>query len=198
MEEPPIEVIENFLEMVMVPSSRMNMLASPDLADDSSFGGNIVTRNVAAITCALRAINGLPIQLGKQNVRDRMQHGFGSAFQQVRNSYVQLPLPQADGVVDGDEGIEPGINDRRGSARTKIPISCLEYFGKLWRHLGGRVAQLSVRKAILLFLLVLHIILDLDERFAAIFRTGVDRVQSIGQQKFVLAGFFRIRIRRTL
>src|ERR1700694_4152229 len=160
--------------MVMVPSSRMNMLASPNLADDSSFGGNIVTGNVAAITCALRAIDGLPIKLRKQNVRDRMQHGLGSAFQQVRNSYVQIPLTQANGVVDGDEGIKPGIKDRRGSARTKIPISCLEYFGKLWRHLEGRLAQLSLPDAALLFLLVLHIILDLDERFAVIFRTGVD------------------------
>ena len=181
MEEPPIEVIEKFLEVVMVPASRMNMLASPDLAYDSSFGGNIVTGNVAAITCALRAINGLPIELRKQNVRDRMQHGFGSAFQQVRNSYVQLPLPQANRVVDGDEGIEPRINDRRGSARTKIPISCLENLGKLWRHLEGRLAQLSFPDAALLFLLVLHVILDLGERFAVIFRTGVDRVQGIGQ-----------------
>ena len=181
MKEPPVEVIENFLEMVMVPSSRMNMLASPDLADDSSFGGNIVTGNVAAITCALRAINGLPIQLRKQDVRDRMQHGLGSAFQQVRNSYVQIPLPQANGVVDGYEGIEPGINDRRGSAGTKIPISCLEYFGKLWRHLEGRLAQLSLLERVLLFLLVLHILLHLGERFAVIFRTGIDRVEGISQ-----------------
>ena len=56
--------------------------------------------DVAAVTCAEHAVDGLSVELGEENMRDGMEHRFGRAFEQVRDTSVQFSLAQADGVVD--------------------------------------------------------------------------------------------------
>src|SRR5258708_9949415 len=127
--------------MVVMADGGVDMVAWGQLADEARFGGNVVAGNIAAITGAVRALDRLAIKLGEQDVSDRMQHGFGSAFEQVGKADVELSLAQADGVIDGDESIETNVQGRRGRAGTEFAIGFVEDFGELWGHVEGRVAE---------------------------------------------------------
>lgn len=144
VEEAAVEVVENFFQMVVVAAGGADMLASAHLADEASFGGNVVAGDIAAITGAMGAIDRLTIEFGEQDVSDRMQHGFGSAFKQIREADVELSLAEADGVIDGDESIETHVHRRRGRAGAKFAIGFLKDFGELWGHVEGRVAEAAI------------------------------------------------------
>src|SRR5258708_39703222 len=118
--------------MVVMAAGGADMLASAHLADEARFGGNVVAGNIAAITGAVRALDRLAIKLGEQDVSDRMQHGFGSAFEQVGKADVELSLAQGDGVIGGDESIETNGQGRRGRAGTEFAIGFVKDCGGLW------------------------------------------------------------------
>src|SRR6266852_4086998 len=106
VEEATVEVVENFFQMIVMAAGRANVFASAHLADEPRFGGNVVAGDI------------VPITLGEQDVGDRVQHGFGSAFKQVGKADVELSLAEADSVIDGDESIETNVQRRRGRAGT--------------------------------------------------------------------------------
>src|SRR3981081_1986771 len=72
VEEAAVEVVEDFFQMVVMAAGGADMLASADLADEARFGGNVVAGDIAAITGAVGAIDGLTIKLGEQDVGDRV------------------------------------------------------------------------------------------------------------------------------
>src|SRR5260370_23599024 len=53
VEEAAVEVFEDFFEMVVMTAGGADVLASAHLADEASFGGNIVAGDIAAITGTL-------------------------------------------------------------------------------------------------------------------------------------------------
>ena len=134
VEEAEVEVVEKFFQMVVMAAGGADMLASAHLADEPRFGGNVVAGDIAAITGAVRAIDRLAIKLGEQDVGDRVQHGFLSAFEQIGEADVELSLAEADGVIDGDESIETHVHGRRGRAGTEFAIGFVKDFGELWGH----------------------------------------------------------------
>src|SRR5712692_9129254 len=144
VEEATVEVVENFFQMIVVAAGRANVFASAHLADEPRFGGNVVAGDIAAITGAVRAIDRLTIKLGEQDVGDRVQQGFGSAFKQVGKADVELSLAEADSVIDGDESIETNMHRRRRRAGTEFAIRFVKDFGKLWGHVEGRVAEAAI------------------------------------------------------
>src|SRR5258708_34921707 len=73
-----------------------------------------------------------------------MEHGLRSGFEQGGKADVELSLAQADGVIDGDESIEPQVDGRRGRAGTEFAIGFVEDFGELWGHVEGRVAEAAI------------------------------------------------------
>ena len=89
-------------------------------------------------------IDRLTIKLGEQDVSDRLQHGFGSAFEQVGKADVELSLAEADSVIDGDESIETNMHRRRGRAGTEFAIGFVKDFGELWGHVERRVAEAAI------------------------------------------------------
>src|SRR6266850_8379274 len=99
--------------------------------------------DVAAIACTQSAVHGLAVELGEENVRDGMEHGFRRAFEQVRHPHVEFALAKTDGVVDGDKGIE--ANMERWDRRTGplFAIGLLKDFCELKGHVEGRVARNS-------------------------------------------------------
>jgi len=221
VKEAAVEVVEDFFEMIVVSAGGADLLASSHLADEAGFGGHVMTGDIAAITGAVGAIDRLAIKLGEQDVSDRVEHRVGSAFEQVGEPDVKLSLAQADGVVDGDKGIETNMKRRRGRMGTKFAIGCVEDFGKLWGHVEGRLARgggqqsaLSIQHSenlrgllnadccvgLTLFLLffLLHVFFDLGGGFAMVVGAGVDGVQGVGQQEFVLAGFGGCGVRGVL
>ena len=144
VEEAAVEVVENFFQVVMVSAGGADVLASAHLADKPRFGGNVVAGDIAAITGAVDAIDRVAIELGQQDVGDRVLHRFGSAFKQIGEADVELSLAEANGVVDGDERIETNIHERhgrRGRAGAEFAISFVEDFCELGGHVEGRVAR---------------------------------------------------------
>ena len=146
VEEAAVEVVENFFQMIVMAAGGADVLASAHLADEARFGGNVVASDIAAITGAVRAIDRLTIKLGEQDVGDRAQHDFGSAFEQVGKADVELPLAEADCVVDGDESIETHVQGWRGRARTEFAIGFVKDFSELWGHVEGRVAEAAISR----------------------------------------------------
>src|ERR1700687_5634414 len=144
VEEAAVEVFEDLFQMVVVAAGGADMLAPAHLADEPRFGGNVVACDIAAITGAVGAINRLTIKLGEQDVSDRMQHGFGSAFKQIGEADVELSLAEADSVVDGDESIETKMQRGRGCAGTEFAIRFVEDFGELWGHVERMVAEAAI------------------------------------------------------
>ena len=163
MEEAAVEVVENFFQMVVVAAGGADVLASAHLADEPRFGGNVVAGDIAAITGAVGAVDRLAIELGEQDVGDRVQHGFGRAFEQVGEADVKLSLAQPDGVVDGDKRIETNVHGRRGRAGTEFAIGFVKNFGKLRGHVEGRVARGSYQ----------HVSIQLSAKLQMIFRVPV-------------------------
>ena len=125
VEKAAVKVVEDFFQMIVMAAGGADVFASTHLADEAGLGGNFVAGDVAAITGAVRAIDGLAIKLGEQDVSNRVQHGFGSAFKQVGDADVELSLAEANGVIDGDESIETNMHRRRGRAGTEFAIGFL-------------------------------------------------------------------------
>ena len=69
-----------------------------------------------------------------------MQYGAGCTFEQVRHADKKLSLAQADGVVDGDEGIEADVHRRNRRARAQFAVGLLEDFCEPGGHVESRVA----------------------------------------------------------
>ena len=208
VKEAAVEVVEDFFQMVVVAASGADVLASAHLADETRFGGNIMAGDIAAITCAVDAIDWLAIELGEQDVGNRVQDRFWSTFEQVGEADVEFSLAHADGVVDGDKRIKADVHDRRGRARTQFAIGFMKDFGELWGHVEGRLAdrplanqQLANQRIVLaLFVLffLLHVLFDLGDSFPVVVGAGVHSVEGVGQEKFVLAGFSGIGVRGVL
>ena len=143
VEEAAVDVVEDFFQMVVMAAGGVDVLASAHLADEPGFGGNVVAGDIAAITGAVDAIDRLSIELGEQDVGDRLQHGFGGAFEQIGEADVELSLAEADGVVDGDEWVEANVQGRHRRARTKCAVAGLKDFGEPRGHVERRVAEFS-------------------------------------------------------
>src|SRR5271163_2521721 len=141
VKEAAVEVVEDFVQMVVATAGGADVLASAHLADEAGFGQQIVAAYIAAIAGALRAIDGMAIKLGEQDVSDRVQYGVGRAFQQIGEADVEFSLALADGVVDGNERIEANVYGRRGRAWAEFAIGLVEDFCELGRHVEGRVAR---------------------------------------------------------
>ena len=146
VEEAAVEVVEKFFQMVVMAAGGADMLASAHLADEPRFGGNVVAGDIAAITRAVGALDRLAIELGQQDVGDRVQHGFRSAFEQIGEADVELSLAEADRVVDRDESVETNVHGRRGRAGTEFAIRFVKDFGELWGHVEGRVAEAAISR----------------------------------------------------
>ncbi len=65
----------------MVSGGGVDLFASAHLADQASFGGDVVARDIAAVTGALRAVDGLAVEFGQQDVRYGMKYRVGRAFE---------------------------------------------------------------------------------------------------------------------
>ena len=116
-EEAAVQVFENFFEMIVVAAGGVDVLASAELTDETRFGGDVVAGDVSTVGGGLRAFDRLAVELGEQDVRDRVEHPVGRGFEQVGEADVKFSLAQADGVVDGDERVEADVecgNGRNG------------------------------------------------------------------------------------
>ena len=64
VKEAAVEVVEDFLQMVVMAAGGADVLASANLTHEAGFGSDLVAANIAAITRAMSAIDWLAIELG--------------------------------------------------------------------------------------------------------------------------------------
>lgn len=146
MEESQIEVVEDFLKMVVTPTRRADVLASAHLSHEVGLSGHVVAGDIAPITGVVAAVNRLAIQLGEQNVCNRVQHRFRSAFKKIGEPDIEFSLAHADRVVDGNKRIETRVQGRCGRAGSKFAIGFAKDFGELWRHVEKRLAEAAISR----------------------------------------------------
>src|ERR1700722_7284949 len=70
VEETPIEVVEDFFQMIVLAASGADVLPTARLTPESSPRHQIVASDITAITGAVLALDRLTIKLGKQNMGD--------------------------------------------------------------------------------------------------------------------------------
>ena len=141
VEESPVEVVEDLFEMVMMPARRVDLLPPAHLPHEPRFRGEFLPADIAPVTRTLSAVDRPAVKLGQQNMSDRVQHCFGRAFEQIRESNVKFGVAQANGVVDRDKRIKADVHRRSGRARPQFGIRLKKYFGNTWGHGEGRLAR---------------------------------------------------------
>src|ERR1700684_4017186 len=144
VKEAPIEVVKNLFQMIVMAAGGVDVLASAHLPHQARFSGDIVARDVAPVTSTVDAINRLAIELGEQDVSDRMQHRFGRAFKQIGESNIEFSFPQANRVVNRNERIKTNMHGRRVCSRTHFAIGFAKDFSYARGHDVGRVARTEI------------------------------------------------------
>ena len=134
VEKSPVEIVENFLQMIMMAARRVNMFSPSQLTHEPRLRGQFMAADITPIARALCAVNRLAIEFGQQDMGNRMQHRFGRAFEQIRESNVKFGVAQANRVVDRDKRIKADVHRRGGRAGSQVGISFVEDFGKSWGH----------------------------------------------------------------
>ena len=134
VKETAVEVVEDFFQMIVVPARGVDMLAPAHLPHQARLRGKIVTRNIPPIAGAQSAVNRLAVELGEQNMRNRMQHRIGRTFEQIGKPYVKLRLAQPDRIVDRYKRIKTDVHRRSWRARTKLSVRLVKNLCQLRGH----------------------------------------------------------------
>ena len=80
--------------------------------------GNVPASKVATVPRRMSTHNLLAVELGEQNVSDRVQYVLGRPREQVRDSHQHSSLAEADGVVDIGKREELDVELGEGSSWT--------------------------------------------------------------------------------
>ena len=70
-------------DIVVAGAGHNSLIAAAYLANQVSFGGNLMAGDIFAVTDGMAAGNGLTIKLGQQDMSNGIQHRIRSAFEQV-------------------------------------------------------------------------------------------------------------------
>src|ERR1700690_972645 len=110
------------------------MLSPAHLPHQSRLRGEFVAADIAPVARALGSVNWLAVELGQQDMSNRMQYGFGCAFEKIGQPNVELRVPQANGVIDRDKRIKADAHRRRGHARPQFGVGFVEDLSKSGGH----------------------------------------------------------------
>jgi hypothetical protein len=81
---------------------------------------------VATIAVGMCAGDGLLVELGEEDVGDRVVNGFGCRLEQVGESYVETAFAETDGGVERGEAAEANVERRDGGAGAKFAVLVFE------------------------------------------------------------------------
>lgn len=116
---------------------------------------------MAAVAVRVVRSDGLPVELGEQNVRDGAMNGLRRVLQDVGEADVQTAFAQADRGVQRRKAAEPNVQRRDRSARAEFAVLLFKErsergglregwhsFSRLaWRVVGGRATYPEVALA---------------------------------------------------
>src|SRR5579859_2594828 len=94
----------------------------------------------------MSSIDGFAMELGDEDVQDRIKHGLRRAFQKIREADEDTSLAQADGVVDVGETIKTDFKFRQGSARVQVAIGLLKDLGEVGHCFNPERSEGALRR----------------------------------------------------
>src|SRR5579884_2310298 len=83
-----------------------------------------------AVARGMARINWFAIQLGDQDMEDRIKNGFRCAFQQVREADKDASLAKPYGVIDVGKAVKADLKFRHGCARAQLTIHVFKHLGE--------------------------------------------------------------------
>ena len=114
----------------MVSDRGENALPAAGLPDVFGLTGDVLGRDVAAVTVGVGGGDGLFVELGEEDVGDGVVDGVGCVLEDVGEADVEAAFAEADGGVQGGKAAEADIERRDRSAGTEFAILVLEDYDK--------------------------------------------------------------------
>src|SRR5208337_1040326 len=88
VKEADVELLEDLIQVIDDSPRRLDALAPAHLTHQMRLGADLLAAYIAAKASCLRGLYGVTINLGEQNMRNRLDNAFGRSFQQVRKPHV--------------------------------------------------------------------------------------------------------------
>ena len=125
----------------MVSDRGENALAAAGLADVFGLTGDVLGRDVAAVTVGVGGGDGLFVELGEEDVGDGVVDGVGRVLEDVGEADVEATFAEADGGVEGGEAAETDVEGWNGRAGAKVSVLLFKYRDECGGHYGLRLAR---------------------------------------------------------
>jgi len=135
MEEAPVQVLEDRLQIVVATLRRKQNFSSPFLAQEVSLSRNIFPSQISAIATCVARIDLFSVELCQKDVSDSVEHIFGCTGQKIGESDEDFALAEADRVVDVGKSEELYLKHRDGRTWTQFAICPVKDFRQLRDHL---------------------------------------------------------------
>lgn len=117
VEKMQVKIVENLLEIIDLASRRCDSLATPDLPHEMSLRTHVMAGNISAITRGMNRLDGLVIDLGQEDVGNRLENAARRAGQQVGDAHPQYAITETNRVVHVGEGIK--FDTKLGDGRSR-------------------------------------------------------------------------------
>src|SRR5271168_125545 len=132
-----VERVEYLFEVVIAPlraGVALGPASTANLLRAACDGFAVLESFIAMI---VRAVDGLLVNLGDEDMCNCAQHALRSAFEQIGKTYVQLTFTQTDGGIEGNESPEADVKGRHGCTRTQCPVLLLKNGNDVLSHQFG-------------------------------------------------------------
>jgi hypothetical protein len=126
MEEPGVERLKDFVEIVVVAGGSGEALAATGLTDVLRLPGDGFGGDMAAVAVGVSGRDGLSVELGEEDVSDSVVNGLGGWLEQIREADVQTAFAQANSGVERGEATEADVERRDGGAGTQFAVLLFE------------------------------------------------------------------------
>jgi hypothetical protein len=126
VEEAGVERFENFVEIVVAAGGGGETFAAAGLADMLGLFGDGFGGDVAAVAVGVEARDGFSVELGEENVGDRVMDVVGCGFEDVGEADVEAAFAQTDGGVERGEAAETDVQRGDWGAWTEFAVFVLE------------------------------------------------------------------------
>jgi hypothetical protein len=126
VEETGVEGLEDLVEIVVVAGGGGEAFAAAGLADVLGLFGDRFGGDVAAVAVGVDAGDGLLVELGEEDVGDRVVDGLGCGLEKVREANVEAAFAEADGGIERGEAAEADVERGDRGAGAEFAVLVLE------------------------------------------------------------------------
>jgi hypothetical protein len=126
VEEAGVERFEDLVEIVVVAGRCGETLAAAGLTNVLGLFGDGLGGDVAAVAVGVEARDGFSVELGEEDVGDRVMDVVGCGFEDVGEANVEAAFAEPDGGVERGEAAEANVERGDWGAGTEFAVLVLE------------------------------------------------------------------------